>query len=201
MSGGRGAGSAGFTLVEVLVGLALFGLLMLALTGAVRVGLVGGARVEAATAALEERRAAAHLFNYLVRRAEPMPDWSGREASVALTGQSASLALVAVLPSGLSGGLGLVRLARDRDRLIATICPLDRATVRCADATTSSVLAEGVTRLSFAYFGAAGAGEEARWLDTWVGQPSLPQAIRMRVETRRGPWPALIGHPAIEVAE
>ncbi|MSP89370.1 MAG: prepilin-type N-terminal cleavage/methylation domain-containing protein [Alphaproteobacteria bacterium] len=201
MSEMRQTGNAGFTLVEVVVGLALFGLLMLALTGAVRIGLVGGARVEAATAALEERRTAAHLFGHLVRRIEPMPDWSGREASTALMGASATLEMVAVLPGGLGGGLGLVRLTRSQDRLIATTCPFDRARARCAGAAASSVLAEGVTRLSFAYFGTAAAGEDARWLDTWDGQPSLPRAIRMAVETRRGPWPVLIAHPAIEVTE
>lgn len=201
MSGARAAGSAGFTLVEVLVGLALFGLLMLALTGAVRIGLVGGARVEAATAALEERRAVTHLFGHLVRRIEPMPDWSGREANTALAGAPSTLEMVAVLPGGLGGGLGLVRLAHSQDRLIATTCPLDRGSARCAGAATPSVLTEGVTRLTFAYFGTTGSGEEVRWLDSWAGRPSLPQAIRMTVETRRGPWPVLIAHPAIEVAE
>jgi hypothetical protein len=130
-----------------------------------------------------------------------MPDWSGREASVALAGAPASLEMAAVLPGGLGGGLGLVRLERRQDRLIAAICPLDRAIARCAGRASTSVLAEGVTRLSFAYFGAAAAGEEARWLDTWAGQPSLPRAIRMSVETRRGPWPVLIAQPAIEAAE
>lgn len=118
----RSSRQAGFSLVEILVGLVLFGLLMLALTGALRAGLFGSARVEAATAALEQRQTATDVLTSLLRRADPAPDWSGRDARVAFDGARDGLSFVAVLPEGLGGALGLVRLSVADGRLIADTC-------------------------------------------------------------------------------
>jgi len=194
--------SAGFTLVEVLVGLALFGLLTLAMVGAVRLGLIGGQRVDAASAAAEDLRATARLFAHLVERGEPMPDWSGREGDVAFVGEPAALTFVAVLPQGAGGRLGLVRLRQDQARLIAEICALDMAPARlsCAGPVARSALAENVRRLDFAYFGAAAPDASARWQSAWRGRPDMPLAVRLSVVTERGAWPAMIVRPMIETA-
>jgi prepilin-type N-terminal cleavage/methylation domain-containing protein len=199
----RRSDSSGFTLIEVLVGLVLFGLLVLTLTGAVRLGLVGSVRVETAAAAVEERRITAGLFERLIRRSEPWPDWSDREARVAFAGNSQSVGFVAVLPSGLGGGLGLIRFELADRRLVAQTCPLALAEtgLRCAETALGTVLADDVRALGFAYLGAPAPDAPARWLDVWEERPALPLAVRLQVATGRGAWPALIARPAIEAVE
>jgi len=198
----RSSRQAGFSLVEILVGLVLFGLLMLALTGALRAGLFGSARVEAATAALEQRQTATDVLTSLLRRADPAPDWSGRDARVAFDGARDGLSFVAVLPEGLGGALGLVRLSVADGRLIADTCAASRAAgqLACRGAAQRSVLAADLSRVTFAYFGQPGSGEGRRWLDTWRDQPDLPDAVRIAVDSVRGRWPDMILRPAIEVA-
>lgn len=189
----------GFTLLEILVALSVFGFLMLGLSQGLRLGLTAWnqqARLQSESGELD---AVDRALRGLIARADPgvapVPaGFAGSAQSVTfLTDLPAALA-----PAGLRRAeVGLTVNARGELVLRWREAPFARRLGEAPPAE-ETVLVEGVARLALAYAAPAEGGW--RWSANWVAE-DLPALVRVRLifaDPRRRPWPDLIAAPARE---
>ena len=182
-------GERGFTLVEMLVSLALLGLAatMMAtgfasatrLTSSNEVRTVASETVEAAQAELRDR----------IERLRPATRFDGAAFAADFEGGPESMTFVA-LPSAAErpSPQRRFRLGLDGD---GNLVLGDR----------EAKLLSGVEALQIAYFGPDATGV-VRWTDEWSLRPTAPEAIRIGVTFTPGDrrqWPELVVRPAATV--
>lgn len=168
---------AGFTLVEVLVALAVTGLTLSALgwltSGARRLE----ARVGAGAAAREEVMAAERVFRAVVEAA--MPDVR-RDRPEGPVGTADTLAL-------FSRGPAILMLDRPQPLTFRTVAADGGVSLRLAwqdpmsGAEREEPVLDGATAVSFAYFGGR-EGIPAGWRAQWDWPQVLPKGILMRID-------------------
>ena len=159
--------SAGFTLLEVVVALALAGLVAL-----LAVRLYGGlldaaARVETSRERLDRWANGRRLLIQLVGSIEV-----GLDKATVFRGEPHGASFTAWLPDARGWpAQRAVTLTADSGRLVAR-----------GLGERSLPLADGVTALDFDYLLAQGA--DARWMRAFIAEFSAPLAIRMRIAAR-----------------
>lgn len=193
---------AGFTLVELLVSLAIMGMMAAMLLSGLVTGRRVWERVEDRTRAGEDVASSQALLRSLVRRLYPQGSFQGSQPYILFTGSDHAMLFQSAAPDtqapapplsyrlSLSAGGGLVldsgsTLAPDPSRL--------------ADRT---IITTGVRALDLAYYGAAAPDNRPRWRNQWVRQARLPQMIRIRAMFAPGDrrrWPELLVQPAATV--
>ncbi len=193
---GRHAAAAGFTLIEVLVALALLGLVLAVLTEGMRLGLRArraDALVEARAAEME---AASRALRLLFAHAEP-GDLASPEA--AFIGTEHAVSFVSRLPEGRT-------VARTADVALAVNAarrlelrwrPHVRRWIATPPPPEADTLLEGVERLDLAYWQSA----EGRWVPDWRGLEP-PRIVRLHIVFPAGDrrhWPDLIVAPVRRV--
>ena len=207
---------AGFTLIEILIGTALLGMMMLVLTGSLRIGAesweAGEERmVKASRLYVVEGFLSRHIGSLL-----PISGINGRgEMEPALVGTETSLSYIAPLPDQLEGG-GLYRFSLsvtgddDNKSLNVLIVPYqsnpqgDKAAPEPFD---DLAIIDHIKALKFSYFGPtpeagstlASAGQPGTWSKQWH-EYQLPTLIRIEIE-RAGeePWPTLLIAPKAQM--
>jgi general secretion pathway protein J len=210
----------GFTLVELVIALALMGLITLLLFSGLRLG----SRAWEGVAASAERTAGVRLARGFLERAlvqarEVQIVFDG-ESRLLFSGESQALEFVSPLGQHVGvGGLYVLRLTLEESgegqRLVLTrwllhadvLAGTDRVPVwepladgRAPSASDldqelaagvygASTLVEDVADFGIAYYGAADGAEEPDWHETWLEQPTLPQAVYLRLTTTEQTWP------------
>jgi general secretion pathway protein J len=196
---------AGFTLVELLVALALFGLLSVALFGSIRMGMASWTRGTARADQVDQTLHAQNLLRGLIEEAYPLfladvP--AGGHADFAGTSQSLDFLAPTPIARGV-GGRSRFRIAIARSREAMNLVLTSTVELAWPEQTAqpiTTVLLAGVADVQFSYFGAVGADRAAAWHDAWRGQASLPQLLRVRVRYADGDsrnWPELLIAPRI----
>jgi general secretion pathway protein J len=213
MSGGRNkpvSATAGFTLVELLVGLTLMGLLAVMLFGGFRFGLraweAGGSRIERQT----EAELVQNLLQRELGQAYSLADTNQQTTPSTIPtflGNRNSLGFVAPLPTqaGVGGlfrfGLGIEMNGPERQLVLAwQIFRPDRPPRPSVDDNSKSVLLHGVEAVDLAYFGRRQAGVPTQWQSDWDDRHGLPELIRLRVTFPPGDgraWPDLYVAPKL----
>jgi general secretion pathway protein J len=195
---------AGFTLVEMLVALALFSLIATLLFNNVRFGLkawqIGSSQGEL----LARSAAAQDALRRLVGNAYPMLMASdGNDPSIDFEGAHETMTFLGDAPV-VTGGAGRFRFRlfperkQDHTDLVISSTP-ELANPQEASMTTSSVLVADIDQVEFSY-SRGGASSEARWSDSWSKPSNLPMLVRVRVTFRSGDtrlWPDLLIAPRI----
>lgn len=200
--------AAGFTLLELLIAMALLGFILALLFGGMRLGArswdAGELRAENTThLALLQGFLRRTLSQTVPYRWKKKPD-----ADMAFIGEPDRVKLVAPIAVRLGpGGLYLLslELARDNDGsqlVMKRIIPdSESADFTALDDAEKVVLAEHVEALDFAYYGAETREAEPQWQDRWENRDTpqrLPYLIRMRVKFSDGRvWPDLVVAPLI----
>ena len=199
----RVSGSAGFTLVELLVALALMGLLAGLMFGGLRFGARAWERVDAhvdhasdiqwAQSFLRRRLSEAALVRAAIDDANP---------PVLFDGGPNSLAFVTVLPVyGGVGGHSVLRLSLERgpkggELLLGWAPHRFDAEDLDDEAVDERVLLDGVAEIDFAYYGRHDPdAEQASWHGEWRRAEGLPRLIRIRLvftEAGKRHWPDLV---------
>jgi general secretion pathway protein J len=175
---------AGFTVLELLVGLTLMGLLAVLLATSIRSGLNVTNRVEARATDTGSMIAAHRGFRDLVETVFPLRADDAHGANARFQGGVASLDLVGPARAEPSGGslAGLVAYRLDlADNRMTLVDPR-------GDRHLVTALPDGA---SLAYFGAPSRNEPARWLAEWKGRAEFPLLVRLRVPG----WPDAVGRP------
>ncbi len=169
---------AGFTLLEVLVSLAIVGLLMVALSGGLRFGL---------TAVATQDRIGAHAedlvtIDQAVRKLVEHASAGDSAANTPFHGEPHRMSFVSLVTAGaMSGGVVDVAIGLDgRHRLVAAW----RSHFAPAGVPVEEVLAEGVDRLDLSYAAPAGQGE-AGWRTAWDQEGALPGLVRLHLVSAR----------------
>lgn len=179
----RARDDQGFTLVELLVALALAGLLFAAMAGMVRTA----ARSWDGAARATERAEALIRLDRTLRRQLSASVPAGALGTVAgrpplFFGAQDGFGWVARTPSEAAGpGLFGQRVRLDGDKgLILESWPLDRPT-----RVSTAPLGPADTKVAFAYFGALTPGVAPDWKGRWPAGPIPPRLVRLRYRSGR----------------
>jgi prepilin-type N-terminal cleavage/methylation domain-containing protein len=170
-------GQDGFTLAEVLVTLAVFGLMTSAAIGITSTLRIVENRSNADNQIVESVTAAKTVFRSVVAEAEIEPEPT---ADTSPPGESDRLTFRARGPESLaSAGPRPIELRVERDRAGETLefgWTDPQTNIRRSEAVLV-----GAKAISFRYFGTSPSGERG-WLDVWDDRTTLPEAVMLRLE-------------------
>jgi general secretion pathway protein J len=179
----RGDAAAGFTLIEVVVALALVGLVSLLLLYGVGLAGRGLDRLSHHGERLDERRSLELMLRRALQSAAPIAVFDGEPGFV---GRPAAVSFLSVVDDG-GPGLHRIMLAFDPAQPAAGVRLSRRPAGRSAPPGRSdSVLVRRVRSFSIGYFGAASPGDEPRWHHAWEGLAHLPQLVRIILDADDG---------------
>jgi general secretion pathway protein J len=193
---------AGFTLIEILVGLVVLGLLVIALSQGVRTGFALWDAQARRVGETEELDATQRTLRTLLTGIPVLPVSASDVAAsaIAIKGEADRITFVGDLPSGLGAKqLADIVLEQRGGRLLLGWAPHLHEKTLAPAAPTETELTRGVEALDFAYFGIASRGQMAHWQAQWGG-PTLPLLIRVRLRFAAGDgrrWPNLIAAPQL----
>ena len=199
----------GFTLLELVVALALLAVMLSLLFGGLRLGTRVWNAVEQRTVTLHDNQLAAHFILRQIEQARPvfLRDSSGAPAA-GFAGNPTALQFVAPLASRAGAG-GLYRLSLDvvntgeqtrRLELSYTLFQTEQwEAYGASDAPRTVVLYQTLSEVEFSYFGSPAPKTPARWLSTWQDPENLPRLVRLRLRLGGGgeTWRELIAAPKV----
>ena len=188
----------GFTLLEMLIGMALLSVLMLALGGALFSAAQTEERLDARLQAAEDYRLMTGFLQETLAQASLQKVKSGDDFRIFFNGQSDSLEWVGNLPAryGLGGRhflrLGLERDAAGAGRLVLRYIPWrDIPGALSWQAAAAQTLAAPVTGLSLRYQHPISGQWQPLWQDTSQRRERLPSAVALALESPEPAWPLL----------
>jgi general secretion pathway protein J len=204
-SADRRDAEAGFTLVELLVALALFSLLCSLLFGNVQFGMKAWQYGAVHAEQVDHTMVVQNLLRRILEEAYPLFIANDpTHPHVDFDGSEKSLGFLSSAPNAAgSGGRYRFVVAVDqhdaRTDLVMTSRPeladaLDRSLI------TRTALVADVEHVEFSYFGVAPPDRTAQWHNIWLQQSAMPQLVRIRARFHRGDsrlWPDLVVAPRI----
>jgi general secretion pathway protein J len=186
----------GFTLIEMVVALALLGVMMLMLYSGLTFGLRGWDAADANGRRTADRQVAANFLRRELEELFPMRFKDPLTLKFAFEGKADTLRFASARPAGISAmGLSLVGIAvedagdgsRRHDLVMRRAMPDDAAKdFGPLDRAERTVLFEGVDRVSFQYYGSENDFTDPAWVDSWEFPGRVPQAIRLRIRAADG---------------
>lgn len=201
-----GCGSAGFTLMELLVSLVLLGLISAMALGGVRLGARTWETVTGKAGDNSHRQVVRSFLSRELTQAMPVLIGPPGQASLAYEGTSSSIVFVAPLAPhfGLGGAQRLELVIEDGEpggderRLILKRRRFDRRDWTEAppgqEEGETHLLLDGIAEAEFAYRESARDGA-APWSEDWRDQDGLPALVRLRVkfaDSSGAAWPDLL---------
>lgn len=192
----------GFTLLEMLVVLAVLGLLVVGLTQGVRASLTLWGAQTRRIGETGELDAGARILRTLLSGISPPPSGGlapGPAGSTEIKGGPDSLAFIGDLPTGLgTTRRANITLELRQGRLVLRWTPRrhELTSVPAPEPIETEVI-RGVERLDLAYWGSPSPDQPAAWQTQWDG-PEIPELIRLRLGFAKGDrrrWPDLIAAP------
>ena len=200
--------TAGFTLVELLVSLAI----MVMTAGLLMAGLGSGRRVwetvEARTVAGESIDAAQAVLRERLEHVFAATRFDATSPYIDVRGDARQFSFFApALAARQPDGLMRFRIALDGTDAL-TLYSIDAQTNRVDPAAPSvkgwaaAPLIGGVAALDIDYFGVAPPDNTRRWRSFWYDRPTPPELVRVRVRFANGDrrvWPDLVVRPVATV--
>ncbi len=199
----------GFTLLELLIAMALLGLILVLLFGGLRLGVRSWDAAQNSADTMATVRSVEGFLRRELAQIQPYQWKGGTSPRLAFTGERDRLSFVAPLPARVGGGgLRAMSVALERDaagqRIVwrqAAVNPRMQDFGALASAEPMVLIStelEGVEELWLSYFGRQAEGAESLWTDRWDHPQRLPQLIRVQVRLRRGAeWPEFVVAPML----
>jgi general secretion pathway protein J len=193
----RASSSAGFTLLEILVALVVFGLLMVGLTQGTQFGL----HARAMQTHMLDANGALETTDRVLRNLIEQMDPGSADRPAIVVGAAHSLSFTTILPNGAD------RLARQQvdatllvdgnHRLLLRWTPRQHA-IRFGSPPepADSELLDNIDHVEFAYWDQS-RDRGGQWVESWRGSP-LPALVRIRFVFLTGDrrhWPEIIVAP------
>ncbi len=187
---------AGFTLLELLVGLTVLAMLVALIPGALRIANRAWTTSQALVSETESASALLFVEQHLAG-AMPLIETSEEGAnSIAFEGGAQSLRFVATLENGpLGGGLYKMELAApsgaalESSQLVLRLFAFSR--VRSSEQTAAPIedrtLLSGLESARFRYFGAQALRRDPEWSETWTSPDRLPDLVELTIVPRGAP--------------
>jgi general secretion pathway protein J len=196
----RAGVQAGYSLVELLVVVALMGLIAVAISGGMRFGARVWERTENAVQSGDLARGGHAFLGALLSHVYPRrPDPNKPDRAPPFAGAADRMEFVAVAPSSLRvSGLARISLAAERAGNQSSLSISYRAE-RGPVAERREVLLTGAREIDFAY-GKVVEGA-VHWTSAWQGEEKPPALIRIRMSfpPESGvSWPDLVVRPLID---
>lgn len=195
---------AGFTLVELLVGVILLSLLTIAMFGGLRFGIFAWNHGTVHADRLDRILSVHSLLRRLI--ADTYPYYTAAKPAlpnVMFAGTQSTLSFLARTPTSL-GGNGRMQYTliteggSTRSSLILTSRP-ELSSEGSITSQTRTSLVDNADVIEFAYFGKTRTDQDITWHNSWAGQPNLPVLVRLRIKLAGRDWPDLIVAPRVEV--
>lgn len=201
-----GSNDKGFTLIELMVGLVLLGLISAAIAGTVHSGVLGSEAVEARSIRTNQIAFSQAFIRRHLEAARPLRLADVRTPQAAFIGNPNQIHFVSVMPDWIGqGGSHRVNIRQVGSQLIFSAqrsnTNIEQLTVRRPTAETA--LVDGVRALEIAYYGRQGRDPELHWQKNWTERARLPRLIRIRVGfADQSPisWPELMIAPRLALA-
>jgi len=198
----RRAGEAGFTLVELLIGVTLLALLTTLVFGALKYAGRAWAETDHRAVAAADLSAVQAVLRHAITGAYPAfasADPTDRE--IAFNGAGEWLVLVAPLPAAIASGVEARQRffvegeGRSRALVMAWRFDLPSSDEATPLPENRVRLLDHVRALRFAYYGALDPTQAPGWWERWSGNTTLPDLVRVHIE-RDNPalpqWPDLV---------
>ena len=205
----RNEAQGGFTLVELLVVVALLGMISVVLFGGIRFGArsweAGHTRLEE----LNEVEVAQSVLRRLISRSREVAlfDTNRDREAVSFAGRRDAVYFAAPLPAhrGIGGAYAYalrVRKTLGGEELVLSWRLQRPETPPSADGEfeDETVLLADIAAVSLDYYGTEERGREADWRDSWDGSAGLPRLVRMTVAFPANDgryWPPLTIAPTL----
>jgi general secretion pathway protein J len=198
------ARATGFTLLEVMIAVALLGLIVLGLAQGLRFGLAAWDRQTRQIAARDDLGTADRLIRALIAQAEPAEE----DEPPHLRGAAGAITLRTRLPLAAElAGIGDVEAALGVDaghRLVLRATPHPNAApLRAARPVIEEVLLADVDHIELSYWRPGRNGQPGLWQPSWRSA-DLPLLIRLRLVFLPGisrHWPDIIAAPLRDRAQ
>jgi general secretion pathway protein J len=190
------AAQSGFTLIELVVAMALLGAMMLMLYSGLTFSLRAWDAGDTNGRATADRRISENFLRRELSELFPMRWKDAMMLRFAFDGQAQRLRFVSSRPAGISlGGLALVGLeieqepgpGRVRNLVMRRAMPdEDAKDFTPLDRAERTVLIAGLDSVAFDYFGSENDFTQPQWTNSWKYEARIPEMIRMRVKTEEG---------------
>jgi len=213
--------SWGFTLVELVIALALVGLIVLLLFSGLRLGTHAWEGVETISERTADPRIAHNFLARVLTQARSARVSVDAEDVLVFAGDAETLELVAPLTEHVgTPGLYVLKIALEGDgQLVLTRWLLHPDVLAgtgdipewepfkggggvsatgileedlAAGAYGRTLLLSGVDELEIAYYGVSEGEEDPDWHQDWIEQSRMPQAVRIRLSTVERTWPDML---------
>ena len=191
---------AGFTLVELLIGLALLGVLSLLMLSGFEVTAGAWHRVDARGMAGRDRQAAENVLRDRLSQAYPavMADAAGAN-SVDFAGSPDRIEFLAPLPERF-GARVFVRYTLFIEGGSLRLAWTMAGRAGESEPPASAAVLDDLSAFAIAYFGVDDPANPPHWQDRWQGRKGLPSLIRFHLDQGAGAtaaWPDLMVAPLI----
>ena len=183
--------AAGFTMIELVLAMALLGAMMVLLYSGLAFALRSWDAGEANGRRIADRRIGENFLRREMAELFPMRFKDPMSVKVAFEGGAQKLRFVSSRPAGITqGGLSLVGVEveagatpRERNLVMRRAMPDDEAKdFGPLDRAERTVLIEDVESVQFAYFGTENDFTEPKWYDTWPYTERIPRLVRIRIK-------------------
>ncbi|MDF1584265.1 MAG: prepilin-type N-terminal cleavage/methylation domain-containing protein [Methyloprofundus sp.] len=191
---------AGFTLLEVLIGMSIMSIMMLLLFASLRVCVQSWNAGEKKIAQVSQAATVqAFLYNKL-QMALPLEDASSAEKQFSFRGNAQQLQFVAAMPASAARlGLQLFTLSlmptqdNKGNELQVDITPFFSQSDSAQWQEEQVVILDKIHSLRFAYFNADQAQGNVGWQEQWLDKDTLPALLSVDVELLNGElWPTIV---------
>jgi general secretion pathway protein J len=194
--------SNGFTLIEVLIAMALLSIMVVLLFGSLKICADSWTKGENKITQVNEVAVVYNFFQQHLAVAKPLlKDFKQNDvqATLAFQGKNQSLQFASAFPASV-GKLGLqlfsIKLAKEEEKQVikVTITPL-LPTEESQENKEEVVLLTGVSDFSIAYFGSDDGTDmsSGSWHNEWLEKNTQPRLVRITISLDNGSfWPEML---------
>lgn len=192
---------AGFTLLEILIGMSLLGVMMVLLFGSLRVCVQNWDAGEEKIAQVGQATIIQNFFINHLQNLLPLQDNFSEKKQFSFQGDTNTLQFVSSMPASAGRlGLQLFTIALDDPKtksghLTVGMRPFFKATDGDDWKTDQVVILKEVKSLTFSYFGLdpQKPAEPAAWQETWLEKQQTPLLVKVVIEFLNGTvWPDIV---------